>query len=304
MSNVLVVCGGTSNEREVSLRSGSAVGKALEAAGHTVGYYDPAEGEALAKAAIGRDVAFPVIHGAGGEDGVLQLQLERVGLPYVGSGVEASELCFNKVAYKEKIMADGLPTAAYDIVMSGQKLAEKPLMRGPFVLKPSGGGSSIDTFIVREPARADFPAIEKTLEKYDSMLLEELITGIEITVGVLGDTPLPIIEIIPPASGEFDYENKYNGSTQELCPPVNINTDIQRQASELALRIHRLCGCDDYSRTDMIVRADGSLVVLETNTLPGMTEQSLLPKAAMAAGLDMPKLCDTLVKSALLRSEQ
>lgn len=303
MPHVLVINGGTSNEREVSLRSGQAVGAALTAAGHTVSYYDPADNGILAEAARACDVAFPIIHGVGGEDGVLQLQLEHVGLPYVGSGVEASELCFHKVAYKEKLVANGLPTPAYEVLMSGQDLATKPLMQKPYVLKPAGGGSSIDTFIVRDVTKADLNTIESTLEKYDSMLLEELIPGIEITVGVLGDKSLPIIEIIPPASGEFDYENKYNGASQELCPPVNINTSIQKQAGDMALQIHQLCGCDDYSRTDMMVRPDGSLVVLETNTAPGMTDQSLLPKAALVAGLDMAKLCDALVNLALRRSK-
>jgi D-alanine-D-alanine ligase len=297
----MVVNGGTSDEREVSLRSGAAVGNALVAAGHTVTSYDPSDEAPLAQAAIGCDVAFPVIHGAGGEDGYLQLELEHVGLPYVGSGVEASQLCFNKFFYKQKLAEAGIPTAQSVELMSGQDLSAQPLLQQAFVLKPATGGSSIDTFIVRDVRKADIPLIESTLEKYDSMLLEELIPGTEITIGVLGTKSLPVVEIIPPASGEFDYENKYNGATQELCPPVSLNTAIQRQAGELAVQIHQLCGCDDYSRTDMIVRPDGSLVVLETNTLPGMTDQSLLPKAAMAAGIDMPTLCDQLVQLALRR---
>ena len=133
------------------------------------------------------------------------------------------------------------------------------------------------------------------------MLLEELVEGIEITVAVVGDQALPVIEIIPPEAGEFDYENKYNGRSQELCPPEHVAEDIQAEARDLALRTHNLTGCRDFSRTDMILTPLGELWILETNTIPGMTDQSLLPKAAAAAGIPMPLLCDRLVQMALAR---
>jgi D-alanine-D-alanine ligase len=134
------------------------------------------------------------------------------------------------------------------------------------------------------------------------MLLEELIEGVELTVGVLGDQALPVIEIIPPSDGEFDYENKYNGKSQELCPPRHVDQNIQKQAQEIAVHIHRSLGLRDMSRTDIIIRrSDNVLFTLETNTIPGMTDQSLLPKAAAVAGYSMPELCDTLVRRALQR---
>ncbi len=133
------------------------------------------------------------------------------------------------------------------------------------------------------------------------MLIETLIAGQEITVGVLIEQALPVIEIVPPANGEFDYTNKYNGATQELCPPRSIDRDIQQRAQHLALQIHKLTGGRDMSRTDMMVASDGSLHVLETNTVPGLTDQSLFPKAADIAGYDMPHLVRLLVETALKR---
>jgi D-alanine-D-alanine ligase len=134
------------------------------------------------------------------------------------------------------------------------------------------------------------------------MLLEELIDGQEITVAVLADKVLPVIEIIPPQDAEFDYENKYNGKTQELCPPQHISEDIQKQAQELALRIHKELGLRDFSRTDiMIRRSDSKLFVLETNTIPGLTDQSLLPKAAAVGGINMPTFVKMLVEAARAR---
>jgi D-alanine-D-alanine ligase len=141
------------------------------------------------------------------------------------------------------------------------------------------------------------------LSIYHEMLLEELIEGQEITVGVVLDKALPVIEIIPPADGEFDYDNKYNGKTQELCPPEDISNVTQEKAQQIAEKIHLSLGVKDFSRTDIMVRAsDEKLFVLETNTIPGMTDQSLLPKAAAVAGLSMPQLCSELVEAALHRN--
>jgi D-alanine-D-alanine ligase len=296
---ILVISGGTSPEREVSLRSGKSVQLALESQGHEVMAYDPAGGS-LAAAVAGIDLAFPVLHGVGGEDGTIQQELEETGMPYVGTGVAASRLCFNKAEYKDKLRSAGIPTPSSALVTEAD-LQQNELIRAPFVLKPFDGGSSIDTFIVRDPAEADFIKMRESFSRHGSMLLEELIEGQEITVGVLGAAGLPVIEIIPPESGEFDYENKYNGASQELCPPQHIAEDTQAKARELAATIHMLCDCADFTRTDMIVRPDGSLMVLETNTIPGLTDQSLFPKAAAAAGYTMPELCEKLVELALSR---
>lgn len=299
MTRVLVLAGGSSDEREVSLRSGASVAKSLEDAGYDVAQIDPDEGLSVANVQE-FDVVFPVLHGAGGEDGSIQTELEKFGVPYVGSGIEASQLCFDKWRWREVMQASGLPLADGALVHS--KTYENHELAGkPHVLKPVRGGSSIDTFIVRDVSAAPKTKIAKALEKYGDMLLEQLIVGTELTVGVLGKQALPIIEIIPPELGEFDYENKYNGKSQELCPPKNVGVEIQKAAQELALKAHQLAGCRDFSRADIMCDADGKLYLLETNTIPGMTDQSLFPKMARTAGLSMPELCKQLVQMALNR---
>lgn len=297
-SHVLVLSGGTSSEREVSLRSGAAVAQGLQDAGYLVEIIDPASRpDDFNDKISAADVIFPVLHGAGGEDGRLQAELDKLGARYVGSGATASELCFNKWQYKELLRRHTIQTATGALV-DQQSFTESKLIQKPYVLKPADGGSSVDTFIIRDVAEYDQAALLEALERYPQMLLEELIEGTEITVGVLQTTALAIVEIVPPADGEFDYENKYNGRTQEFCPPRQIDPSIQAEAQALALKIHELCGCRELSRTDMIVTKDGQLYVLETNTMPGMTEQSLFPKAAAAAGYSMAELVDTLVQTA------
>jgi D-alanine-D-alanine ligase len=297
----LILAGGTSDEREISLRSGNSVRQALEAAGHTTNLADPAaDGFDMAAAVAGFDVVFSVLHGKGGEDGQTQAELDKTGVSYVGTGTTASLLCFDKWKYRETLLAEGLPVAQGEIV-DLEGFWQSALSKSAFVLKPIAGGSSIDTIIVRDTGNMNDSAIRDTFERHPQMLLEQLIEGVEITIAVVGETSLPVIEIIPPESGEFDYENKYNGATQELCPPQHVKIASQLEAQALAARIHKLCDCRDYSRTDMIVETSGKLIVLETNTLPGMTDQSLLPKAAAAAGISMTALCDRLVTMALNR---
>lgn len=295
MSNVTVLAGGNSNERDVSLRSGAAVAAALREKGHRVTMLDPRDG----LGALGKpDVVFPALHGAGGEDGTIQAALETAGVPYIGSGVAASALCFDKWLYRQVLQSAGLPVAPGELV-TADTLWRSPLSKQPFVLKPIQGGSTIDAHIVRDPINIDKKMIEASLRRYGVMLLETLIIGTEVTVGILGDKPLPSIEIIPPEGGDFDYDNKYNGKTQELCPPQHVSDALQKKAQKLALAAHQLTGCRHLSRTDLMINTAGKLFILETNTLPGMTNQSLLPKAATAAGLSFPELCDKLVRLAL-----
>jgi D-alanine-D-alanine ligase len=299
--NILLLAGGTSSEREVSLRSGTAVREALEQSGHTVTTLDTAN-NVTDDQFHEYDAIFPVLHGTGGEDGALQTRLEALGIhSFVGSDATASELCFDKWRFRERMEQYGIPLADGDIITEGS-VADHPLARAPFVLKPYNGGSSVDTFIVRDLTTADFTAMDSARERYGSMLIEQLIEGVEITVAVLGDEALPVIEIIPPSGGEFDYENKYNGASQELCPPLHVPEAAQKTARELAAHIHEICECRDYSRTDMFVTPSGALYVLETNTLPGMTDQSLVPKAALTAGISMPELCSRLATMAAERA--
>ena len=299
MTRVLVLSGGNSDEREVSLRSGAAVTTALRVAGYDVATMDS---QATPSALPAVDVVFPALHGEGGEDGQIQRLLETHHLPFVGSDSKASELCFDKWRWRQLVGQHDIPLADGAIV-NLKTLRDHPIAKLPFVLKPFNGGSSIDTFIERDPATTEWEPLEASFVRHSEMLIEALAAGTEITVGVLGEQALPVIEIVPPESGEFDYENKYNGATRELCPPENIDIHLQETAQAMAVKIHRICGCRDMSRTDMIVGADGSLTVLETNTIPGLTDQSLLPKAAAAAGLSMAELCDRLVQMALHRTD-
>lgn len=280
------------------MRSGASVFGALKRAGHEAEQLDPLNGlpATLLKAA---DAVFPVLHGKGGEDGEIQRQLEQFGVPYVGSGVEASELCSDKWRYKQHISFHKLPVPSGRVV-GEDEFWKSELIKRPFVLKPNDGGSSVDTYIYRG-GRIARETVAAIFSRHTGLLLEELIEGAESTVAVLGDRALPVIEIIPPESGEFDYENKYNGKSRELCPPEHIPEATQIELQNLALQAHNLAGCRDFSRTDIMITPDGALYILETNTIPGMTDQSLFPKAAAAAGIPMEELVNQLVQMALAR---
>lgn len=300
MVRITVVYGGTSAEREVSLRSGSSVAEALR---HTKSYAvtlrDAAESSMDVIADC--DVVFPMIHGIGGEDGRLQAELDRRNIAYVGSPAGASKHCLDKELYRQQLIAGGF-TVPEGYIVTAAQYAAHPLARQPHVLKPVSGGSSIDTFIRRNPEAEPPDALTGAFRRHRRLLLEQLIVGTELTVGILGEHALPVIEIIPPEGGEFDYANKYNGRTQELCPPLHVHKTVQAQAQKLALDVHVFTGCRDFSRTDILQQAGtGKLYLLDTNTLPGMTAASLYPSMAAAAGLPMPELCAQLVSFALSR---
>lgn len=300
MQTVLVLQGGNSSEREVSLRSAANVTAQLKSNGYKVVEADPAHTDFdLAALCKGVDVVLPILHGAGGEDGVLQLQLEELKVPFLGSGSKACALTFDKAKYREFITSQGVRMAAGETVNRSGFNASR-LRQKPYVLKPVNGGSSVDTLILHnvanEPAAAYF---DDLFARYPEMLLEELIEGQELTVGILDKEALPIILVIPPKGGTFDYENKYNGASQEIVNPPQIATDVQKCAQALALQLHQLTGCRHLSRSDMILAPNGELYVLETNTIPGLTEQSLFPKMAAAAGISMPQLADRFVQLAL-----
>lgn len=296
---ILVLQGGTSGEREISLRSSGNVVAHLRILEHEVTEADPADaGFDLAGLVRNCDVVLPILHGAGGEDGTLQRRLEELGVPFLGSGSAACELTFDKRQYRDFITGKGIHMAKGEVVGAAQFQASA-LRHRPYVLKPVNGGSSIDTVLVHDLANEPGPERIKALfAKYPQMLLEELIVGQELTVGILGDEVLPVILIIPPEAEDFDYENKYNGRTQELVDSDQVAPLVKQKAQALALQLHQLTGCRHLSRSDMIATADGELYVLETNTIPGLTEQSLLPKAAAAAGYDMTSLAEYFLKLA------
>ncbi len=296
---ILVLYGGASSEREISLRSGRNITDNLRKSGYDVVVADPASPDFnLQASAEPCDVVLPILHGAGGEDGALQRELEAMGKPFLGSGSAACELTFDKAKYRKFITEHGIRMAAGEVVNREQFQVSK-LRKEPYVLKPIDGGSSVDTVILHDLANEpDAAYFDELFGRYDTMLLEQLIEGQELTVGVLGNEVLPIILVVPPEAETFDYENKYNGRTQEIVNPPQVLLEIQEKAQQLALQLHELTGCRHLSRSDMIATPDGTLYVLETNTIPGLTEQSLLPKMAAANGLDMPSLVRRFVEMA------
>lgn len=303
MKHVLVLGGGDSPEREVSLRSAAAVARGLEAAGHCVGRHDPSGPgweERLEAAAREYDTVFPILHGKGGEDGAVQCVLEAAGVRYLGSDSETSALCIDKARTRERLISAGIrmPLGTVCDVHEAQWFIRN---HRRFVAKPINGGSSIDTVIARDGLAESVEVLNDVFRRYGRLLLEELIEGQELTVPVLGEEALPPILIIPPAQGEFDYDNKYNGRTQEVCPVPQelVGARYLEAAMELAEDVHHLLGARHLSRTDMMLTPEGELVVLELNTMPGMTDQSLFPKSAATVGYDMPRLTDTFVSMTL-----
>lgn len=293
---ITVMLGGPSAERDVSLRSGAAVAKALRSLGHTVHEVDPQPGQW--DLPTGTQVVFLALHGTYGEDGAVQDQIEKLGVPYTGCGPEASRLAFDKVLTKQRCLAAGVPTARFMVV--DQPETRWPAgWQPPLVLKPVRQGSSVGLQFVDRVA--DWPAALAEAMRHDTqVLVEERIIGRETTVGILAEQALPIVEVRP-KQGAYDYRNKYTlGATEYLCP-APFDPDVTARIQAAALEAFRAIGGRDYARVDVMVRPGGEPVVLEVNTLPGMTETSLLPKAAAAAGIGYAELCQRMVDLALAR---
>ncbi len=285
---IIVLGGGNSTERDISLRSAHAVTEAVKQAGFETQLLDPVNGyDQLDN--LNQTIIFPILHGQGGEDGEIQKELEKRHLPYLGSSSMASEICFDKGRTRQQLQAFNITVPKGDVV-TAETYKDHPLLKKPHVLKVARGGSSIGTYIVRKPNQLDKNKVNEVFSLDSQAIIEELVEGVEITVPILDDRALPVIEILPPEGGEFDYENKYNGQSKEICPPVSISKEIQEQAQQLALKVHQTLGAKHLSRVDIMVSNDGKLVVLELNTMPGMTEQSLFPLSARKYGLTMPNL--------------
>jgi len=259
------------------------------------------------------DVAFVAIHGRWGEDGTIQGMLELLGIPYVGSGVLASALAMDKVMAKGVLVAHGLDVARGFAVERDDYAAEPDRVHRaavqlgyPLVVKPVRQGSSVGVAIIGRPEHlAD--ALEQAFGYDDRVLVEERLIGTELTVGVIGNKPdvqaLPVIEIAT-RNDFFDYRAKYDPAlTDEICP-ARIGAELAERVKATGLAAHTALGCRDLSRTDMIATADGRIVVLEVNTIPGMTANSLLPKAARVAGIEFGELCSRLIEAALARSRR
>ena len=333
--------GGDSSERPVAFLSAKAIAEALSRDKFSVAIYDVSEVEtraanpSLGEDVLGKkpshvivgvewntlvtqlyttgfDVVLPALHGGRGEDGTLQALLEVAGIPYVGSNGHTSAITIDKAVCKAFLSSLGIVTPRGQSFSSwaevqAQQSSSSDITRGACVVKPNAGGSSVATTIFRQaPGASELQAaVEAALADGSGALIEELVEGVEVTAAVLGEGPgarvLPLLEIVP--RGEFyDFASKYEeGGSQHITPP-RLSEEIQSQVRELALRAHNALGCRGVARSDFIVTPEGKIFLLEVNTLPGMTQTSLVPDAARAAGIEFEELVEMLVLSALDRA--
>jgi D-alanine-D-alanine ligase len=297
--DILLIGGGWSNERDVSLKGSEAIARALDRLGHRVCFFDPAERFAdLPRVAAQSDFAFINLHGSPGEDGLIQALLDRVRCPYQGSGPRGSLLALNKAACKKLLRNADILTPDWEFLPAPPLNGWSPSFEPPLFLKPNNGGSSLDIRIVRESS--DFePCLAEIFAKNHEVLVEKLIPGREVTCGILGDEALPPILIQPADSAAFfDYRSKYTpDAAKEICP-APISGQLTETIQSLARQAHELLGLKGYSRTDFIL-LDETPFALEVNTLPGMTSTSLLPQAARAAGMSFEELIARLIELGL-----
>ena len=294
--NITVMLGGPSAEREVSLVSGSQVARALRSLGHNVHELDPRDDSW--QLPRGTEVVFLALHGTYGEDGTVQARLEELEVPYTGCGPEASRVAFDKVLAKECFIAADVPTARFAVIDSSA--ASWPMgWNPPVVLKPACQGSSVGLQFVERVSDWS-KALAEALRHDTRVLVEEKIAGRECTVGILADKALPIVEVRP-KTGVYDYQTKYTAGTTDYLCPAPFEPGVTQRIQAAGIAAFKAVGGRDYGRVDVMVRTEGEPVVLEVNTLPGMTETSLLPKAAAAAGIAYAELCQRMLDLALQR---
>jgi D-alanine-D-alanine ligase len=299
--DITVLAGGPSDEREVSLMSGKCIAAALTTLGHrvTVSDISPADLSALDRTA---DVVFIALHGAFGEDGAVQRELERRKVPFVGSGSVASALAMDKVQTKARLVANGLPTPRFDLIRAGRVSEAVERWRLPVVVKPIASGSSVDTHLVRSADRFSL-ALGEVIRKHGAALLEELVDGPELTVGIVGNRVLPAIEIRTKRPF-YDYQAKYIDDDTEYRFDIDLPPRLLADIGEKSLHAFQVLGCRGFGRVDwMVDRVTHEPFILEINTIPGFTTHSLLPKAAGQAGLNFAELCQRIIELAVLGDE-
>ena len=304
---VALLAGGRSGERAVSVKSGDAVYGALDKDKYEVRRYDPRDDlDSLLRDRGQIDIAFILLHGRYGEDGSIQGFLETIDIPYVGSGVLASAVALHKKMAKSRYELSGITVPGDMVVARGDRVSAEEVIHRlglPVVVKPVTEGSSLGISVCRDLAEVE-EGIELGFGLDREVMVEEFIQGVEVTCCVVGNEALetlPVIEIVP---GDrytfFDYEAKYTpGATEEICP-ARIPEDMARRVRDCACSAHRALKCSVWSRTDMIVK-DGNVYALETNTIPGMTENSLVPRAARAANMSLGRFADLLIRLSLER---
>lgn len=306
---VAVLKGGRSLEREVSLRSGARVEDALKRLGHEPIGIDVDHDLVRRLRELAPDVCFLALHGRDGEDGTIQELLEILGLPYTGSGVSACIRCTDKVLAKHHLEDAGLPTpdfvsfteTAFKQLGAAEALGEIAERIGfPMVVKPADQGSALGLRVAE--SAADVPgALVAALSYSSKVLLEQYIAGRDLAVSVLDGVALPIVEAMP-ETGMYDFDARYEIGRSRFVCPADLPAEVTERAQTLAVQVHELLGCRDVSRVDILLDADGGLHVLEANVIPGLTETSLLPQAADAAGIRFDDLIARLIESARARS--
>ena len=310
MSRVAVLKGGRSLERQVSLRSGARVEDALGRLGHEVVAIDVGLDLIQRLRETDPDVAFIAMHGRDGEDGTIQELLEILAIPYTGSGVLACGRAMDKVLAKHLMLEAGIPTPEFfafnetafrELGAADALGAIEERLEFPIVVKPSAQGSALGIRFAR--SAADVPAALVAAFSYDSrLLLERYVDGRDLAVSILADEPLPVVEAVPLDDEFYDFEARYEiGRTEFVCP-AELPDGLTEAAHELALRTYRLLGCSAFARVDLMLDAAGALTVLEANPIPGLTETSLLPQAAEAAGISFDALIEQIL--ALAREHQ
>ena len=295
--HIAVLKGGPGSEREVSLATAAGVARALRSLGAEVTEVDVRDSNFVLP--NDTELTFLAVHGTFGEDGQLQQVLENRGISYTGEGVDQSRFAFDKTLSKEMFTRHGVTTPRWELIRVGQQ----PTLPLPCVIKAPRQGSTVGVYIVKEKAQIA-PALSEAARYDNELLIEEFIPGRELTIGVLGDLALPVLEIIP-RSGFYDFNEKYpflnpqgGGGAQHVCP-AQIPGDLTGKIQDLALLATQSLGAKVYSRVDVILSQRNEPFVLEINTIPGMTESSLLPEAAAVAGISYPELCRRVIELSL-----
>jgi D-alanine-D-alanine ligase len=294
---IAVLMGGLSAERDVSLRTGRAISQALARCGYNVTDIDAGRDLAVQLQEAGAEVAFIALHGRFGEDGTVQGLLEMLGVPYTGSGVLASSLAMDKVATKKMLCYHGIATPAFAFIRAGQE-QQGTLPDYPLVVKPAREGSTIGISIVHNQAELA-SGLDEAFRHDDLVLVEQFIAGAEVTVGVLDGQPLPIIQVVP-KGGFYDYQAKYTPGHTEYLLPAPLPEAMYRNLQDAAVQVFEAIGCSGAARVDFMV-TDSAFYCLEVNTIPGMTETSLLPKAAGAIGMSFDELVERILVGAAVR---
>ena len=294
--HIAVLMGGPGSERKVSLASGAGVVKALRSLGARVSEVDVTGPDFTVPS--GTEIAFNVIHGTFGEDGQVQRLLEACGVPYTGEGVEGSELAIDKIAAKKRFLARNVPTPAFEILANGAR----PTFELPLVIKAPREGSSVGVYVVHAPEKLE-SSLREASKFASELLVEKFVPGRELTVGIVGDLALPIIEIVA-RSDFYNFDNKYpflnpNAAGADHYCPAALPSALAAEIQEIARAAHTALDLEVYSRVDLQLDAQNRPFVLEVNTIPGMTPSSLLPEAAAAAGITYPELCARIIARSL-----